>query len=740
MAFQSATAPDGMLEIETPRDLSAFVSLDAETQAHVLHLMVEGAHCGGCVRRIERALRATGQLEQARLNLTTRRLSLRWFGEAGLAGRFADLVDDLGYRTVPFDPDQLGVSDRRDERSLLMCLAIAGFGAANVMLLAVAVWAGHFDAMDATTRSLLHWFEALIALPTMLFAGRPFYSSALQALRKGHTNMDVPISLAVVLASAMSLFETIRGGEHVYFDSAVTLLFFLLIGRFLDRRARGSARAAAERLMALGATAVTLLLPDGRTRSVRPQMLERGQKVLVATGERIGIDGTIVAGISELDTSAITGETVPRRVDLGEQVFAGTINLGPPLEVAVKAAGEGTLLAEIVRLVELAEQRRGRFVAIADRIARLYAPVVHTLAAATFIGWWLIGGIGWQTSLLYGVAVLIITCPCALGLAVPAVQVIASGRLMNRGILLKSATALERFADVDHVLFDKTGTLTDGELNLIDTGYDPEDLRAAASLALNSRHPLARALVRHAPNAKALKTVEEIAGSGLRFQSNEGEWRLGRADWALGTASDDSDGPELWFVRPDHPPVRFAFHDQLRPEAVETIKALKNHGLAIELLSGDRQSAVKRLAEDVGITDWQAACKPADKAAHLEQLRVQGRKVMMVGDGLNDGPALAAAHVSLSPSTAVDLSQTMADAVFQGRSLHPVLDVIRTSRRAQRLVQQNLALSFGYNVLTIPLAVGGYVTPLVAAICMSASSILVVLNALRLSWTDRPST
>ena len=552
--------------------------------------------------------------------------------------------------------------------------------------------------------------------------------------------MDVPISLAVILVPAMSLVETIRGGGQAYFDSAVTLLFFLLIGRYLDQRARGSARSAAQRLLALGAAAVTLLLPDGRTRSVRPEQLEAGQEIVVASGERVGVDGAVMSGPGEFDTSLITGETIPQRVAIGDRVFAGTINLGAPLRLRVRAVGEGTLLAEIVRLMELAEQRRSRFVAIADRVARAYAPVVHSLALLTFLGWTLTGAAPWQTALLYAVAVLIITCPCALGLAVPAVQVLASGRLLRQGILLKSATALERFAKADMVVFDKTGTLTTGQLELVPSPVDAATLAAAAGMAKVSRHPLARALAAAAPEAPSMGGVEEIPGCGLRVARPDGEWRLGRRDWAAGVAEDEALGAELWLARPDCVPVRLAFVDRLREDAAAVVGELRRRGYAVALLSGDREPTVRRIAGELGIADWQAGCTPAGKTARLEALAAEGRRVLMVGDGLNDAPALAAAHVSLSPSTAVDIAQTAADAVFQGGRLQPVLDVIDVARRAERLVLQNFALSFSYNILAVPFAIMGYVTPLIAALAMSSSSIIVVLNSLRLTRPRRRAT
>ena len=724
-----------MSSATAPADPLPFVESIAGSNR--LHLMVDGVHCGGCVRKIEQALRAVPEVEEARVNLTTRRLTLRWRGDVSLGGSLAGLVHRLGYNAVPFDPARLQGLERDHEKRLLRCLAVAGFAAANVMLLAVSVWAGHFQGMGDATRDLLHWFEALIALPAIAFAGRPFFGSAMQVLRAGRTNMDVPISLAVILAGAMSLFETMRGGEHVYFDSAITLLFFLLIGRYLDARARGSATAAAQRLVALGAGAVTEIMEDGTTRVVRPEDLQRGARILVAMGERIGADGTLLDAAAEIDTSAITGESVPQRIAAGERVFAGTVNLGHPVEVRVIATGEGTLLAEIVRLMEHAEQKRGRFVTLADRISALYAPLVHTLAAVAFLGWWLFGGLAWQEALLIAIAVLVITCPCALGLAVPAVQVIASGRLMRQGILLKSATALERLAQVDTVVFDKTGTLTEGSLELV-SRCDRETLELAAGIAKASRHPLARALAAACPEAVALHPVKEVPGSGLIY----GEIRLGRADWAASEWQDDGDGegrrggdggegPELWLARPDQEPVRFAFSDKIRSDAAQTIDALSGRGIAVGLLSGDREPVVTEMARALGIERFHGRCSPPEKVRHLEALATGGARVMMVGDGLNDAPALAAAHVSVSPSSAVEISQTTADAVFQGSRLRPVVELLDVARAARRLVLQNLALAFTYNALTIPLAMAGLVTPLVAAIAMSTSSLLVVGNALR---------
>ncbi len=716
---------------------------DAGEGVHALSLLIEGLHCAACVWLVEAVLARTPGVVAARVNMTTRRLAVSWRAEETDATAIIAAIAALGYRVVPFDPALADSAGRERERELLRAMAVAGFAAGNVMLLSVAIWAGHVEGMGPATRTLLHWISALIALPAIAWAGRPFFRSAATALKARRLNMDVPISLAVLLAAGVSLHETMRGGPHAYFDSAVGLLFFLLIGRFLDQRARGRARSAAAHLLALAGVAVTVIEADGRRRVLPPTAVRPGMRVAVAAGDRIAVDGRVTVGTSDVDTSLIDGETVPTPVAAGARVFAGTLNLSGPLMLEVAAVGDDTLLAEIARLMEAAEGARGRHVAIADRISRMYAPVVHSLAAITFVGWWTIGGIAWQAALLNAIAVLIITCPCALALAVPTVQVVASGRLLRRGILLKSATALERLAEIDMVVFDKTGTLTEGRPELLATdGDDAAALAAAATLAGASRHPLARALMREAERqgiavaAESAASVREVPGAGLERATPAGVERLGSRDFC-GVADDDrgdaAAGPELWFARPGRPAVRFRFADRPRDDAAAVVHRLADQGIPTAILSGDRAPAVAAAAAATGIDTWQARADPATKVRRLEALAAAGHRVLMVGDGLNDAPALAAAHASMSPSTAVDLSQTAADVVFQGARLAPVAETLGIARRAGRLVRQNFAVTFVYNALTIPLAVAGFVTPLIAAIAMSASSVVVISNALRLN-------
>jgi Cu2+-exporting ATPase len=701
--------------------------------ACTLDLLVDGLHCGACVWLVEGVLRNDKRVLAGRVNLSTRRLHLRWRGDRGLANEIAGQVVRLGFRLAPFDAAIAARTQSDDERELIKALAVAGFAAANVMLLSVSVWAGHAGQMGPATRDLMHWLSAFIVLPAIAYAGLPFFRSAIGALAHGRTNMDVPISIGVILACAMSLFETVRSGPDAYFDSAITLLFFLLIGRFLDRRARGQARQTAAHLAALALRDVAVLQEDGTTARRSPTTVTPGTHILTASGERIGVDGRVVSGRSAVDQSLVTGESTPVSVGAGDQVYAGAVNLEAPLVIEAAASADRTLLAEIVRLTEAAENGRGRYVVLADRVARAYAPVVHVTAALTLAGW-IIAGAAWQTALLYAIAVLIITCPCALALAIPAVQVAATGRLMRRGVLLKSATALERLAAIDTVVFDKTGTLTQGRPALLNADETPDAaLRAAARLAKASRHPLARALAERYPAEPAASGAEEVPGGGMRLATGAGELRLGSRSFCGVSAdsSQDHDGPELWCrdAQGGHHHLRFG--DVVRTDARATLAALHARRRRLVMLSGDRPKAVAAVAAQLGIADAQAAADPAAKALRLAGLRADGRTVLMVGDGINDAPSLAAAHVSMSPASAADIAQNAADIVFSGDRLAPVVEAIDTADRAARLARQNLGFALAYNLAAVPLAIAGLVSPLLAALAMSTSSIVVVLNAIR---------
>jgi Cu2+-exporting ATPase len=723
-------------------DPAAFVRRSAKGE-ETLELMVTGASCAGCIRKIEGALTALPGVSEARLNLSTQRLRIAWRPGALKPAAIVETLDRLGYSARAFDPEAAERAVDETGRRLLRYLAVAGFAAMNIMMFSVPVWSGAGGEMGEATRTLLHWVSAAIAIPAALYAAQPFFSSAFAALKAGRANMDVPISLAVLLTLGVSVAETLQHGAHAYFDSVVMLLFFLLIGRYLDHGLRQRARTAARDLLALQAVTASRIAPDGGLSAVSASDIRVGDRLLIAAGDRAPVDGVIEDGVSELDNSMLTGETLPVPARPGDALHAGAINLTQKLIMRATARAADSTLAELARLIETGEQGRARFVRLADRAAALYVPVVHTLAALTFLGWLVgpmllrafgfdLGDAGWRSALQNAIAVLIITCPCALGLAVPAVQVVATGRLFRRGVLVKSGDALERLAEIDTVVLDKTGTLTLGKPRLVSVA--PADVLVdAASLARVSRHPLSRALVAASGPGQPASDARELPGEGIEATINGQRARLGRRAFAAPEAPDNGDGAlEMWFRLGEGAPVRFAFEDELRADAAEVIAALEARGCTVELISGDRTAAVEAAARAAGITRWRAGVRPAQKLARLQELAAQGKKTLMVGDGLNDAAALAAAHASASPGTAIEASQAAADLVFKGARLEPLIEAIDVARASRRRAFENLGFSALYNLLAAPAAMAGFVTPLIAALAMSGSSILVTANALRL--------
>ncbi|MXN65888.1 cadmium-translocating P-type ATPase [Stappia sp. GBMRC 2046] len=723
------------------RDWDSFVSMADDGSMH-MDLAVEGVTCAACMVEIERGLSGLPGVTNARLNLTSHRLSVDWSEGETAPQTIIDRLSGLGYAAHPFDPAE--VRDRGDAqgRELLRCLAVAGFAAMNIMLLSVSVWSGNATDITVETRDFFHWLSALIALPATAYAGRPFFRSAWSAINARRLNMDVPIVLGVLLALFLSIVQTLQHAEHAYFESAVMLLFFLLIGRYLDHGMRRRTRAFAENIAALKAERAARLLDDGTVREVPLSKVEPGERVLVRAGERVPLDGVVEEGVSEIDQSLVTGETALKAVGAGQTVYAGTLNASGNLTVRVTAASGETLLDEVNRLLETATQAKSAYVRLADRAAGLYAPVVHLAAGLTFAGWLLIGA-GWQQSLVVAISVLIITCPCALGLAIPAVQVVASGLLFRSGVLLNSGDAIERLADADTVVFDKTGTLTLAVPELANKDdFPPHVLEEAGRLALSSRHPLAAALAAASGAEHPLADAREEPGSGVSAFDRQGrEVRLGSAlfcgiDPAMtADRAEAQAGASLIVYRDGGGKCHvFWLQQQLREDARETIDRLKRMGLEIEILSGDRAAPVETAAKALGVTRWKAEQSPKDKISRLEELAREGRTVLMVGDGLNDAPALAAAHVSISPVTAVHISQSASDAVFLGKHLHPIADALHIAGNSKRAMVENLGFSGLYNVIAVPFAVLGFVTPLIAALAMSASSIVVTANALRLRF------
>ncbi|MBT0957741.1 cadmium-translocating P-type ATPase [Alphaproteobacteria bacterium KMM 3653] len=691
-------------------------------------LSLPGIHCAGCIAGVERTLLQTPGVRAARVNLSRKRVTIDAPGMEPEA--LIDALVAAGYDTLPMDEALLaGEASDAAGRALLLQVAVAGFAMMNVMMFSVAVWSGAAQA----TQNMFHWLAAAIAVPALAFSARVFVVSGWRALRAGRLNMDVPISLAIILATGLSLYETSQGGHRVYFDAALSLTFFLLVGRYLDHRTRQAARSASQELSALESPRALRIEADGTRRHVNVSALQVGDEILVAAGMRIPVDGLILQGSSDVDRSLLSGESLPQPASPGAALSAGEMNLSAPLTLRVTATGEDTSLRRLAALIDTAESARNRYTSLADRAAQIYAPTVHLLALVTFAGWIALGA-GFAPALNIAISVLIITCPCALGLAVPAVMTATMGRLFRHGLLVKDGTALERLAEVDTVVFDKTGTLTTGIASLSGTGLPTEHLAVLAALSQASSHPISRAIAAALPQGitpAQITAITEHPGKGISATWRGQDVRLGHAAWAAPDGGGAGPGgPALAIGR--GPATALPLTESLRTGAQEAMAQLQAMGLPVLILSGDSDAATAGIAARLGNPPYRAEVTPQDKIEQIKAMTDAGKRVLMVGDGLNDTAALAAAHASIAPAQALDASRTVSDFVLFGASLAEVPEAITTAQSARRRVLENFTIAAGYNLIAIPVAVLGFATPLSAAIAMSASSITVLLNALRM--------
>ena len=713
-------------------------------------LLIEGLHCAACVWLIENVLKKQPEVQKARINMINRKLHLQWEGNKNIGNELVKMIFNLGYRLIPFDAESLSAIEKKYDNQILKALSVAGFSAGNVMLISVALWANSSLQMGVATRNMLYWVSALIALPAIIYSGRIFVISAFKSIKSGRMNMDVPIMVAIILVSIVSIFETITKGEHAYFDSLIMLIFFLLIGRFLDFSARKKAFSITKDLMMLSGTSATIITDDNQHKIIASKNLQKDMVLNVAMGEKIAADGIIIKGESEIDTAIITGESMPKKMVVNDEVFAGMVNLGDSLQVRINKAKEETLLAKIVQMVEKIENNKSYYTKISDIVAKYYTPIIHLIAFLTFL-LWIFLGIGWHNSLLNAVAVLIVTCPCALALSIPVVQIVAAGKLLKQGILFKNKKSLKKINKVDTIIFDKTGTLTIGKPQLITAKIDDKIIQIATSMAVKSRHILSQALINNFKGKLLNFKVKEIAGKGLVANYNNEEIRLGSYKFC-------QDGFSELRVKKEFKPINrqdylnpkiindtllqiyfyyqgqiyiFNFQDQIRKDAKKIIQEL-NHKYDIIILSGDKKSNVQSVAKQLRISQYYFERTPDQKLEVLQDLKGKGKNILMIGDGINDSPALTLADVSMSPTLACDINKNIADVIFQGEKLYPVLEVINIAKKSNKIIKQNLSFALLYNLITIPFAMSGYIVPLFAALVMSCSSIIVVLNALRM--------
>lgn len=719
---------DGSPQSNSPEKEILLASRSISRGLMETNLAVPTARCAGCIRSIEGALAKLENVVEARVNLSTRRVHVKWRSDTP-PPPLLTVLSRAGYEAT-LSSLQAEAKDPEMDR-LVRATAVAGFAMMNIMLLSVSIWSG----ADKGLRDFFHVLSAILAAPVVAYSGRIFFQSAWSALKAGRTNMDVPISVGILLTFALSAYDTLQKGPHAYFDAATSLIFVLLVGRTLDHMMRRKARTAVMGLARLMPRGATVVAADGARTYTPIDSIEAGQIVLIAPGDRIPLDGMVMAGDADLDAAIVSGESAPVRAGPGTPVIAGMLNINGRIDVRVVRTIQDSFIASMIHMMEAAETGRARYRRLADRAAALYTPVVHVLAAASCIAWMLATG-SWHQAITIAVSVLVITCPCALGLAVPMVHVMAARHLFELRIALKDGSALERLAQVDTVIFDKTGTLTFGRMQVVSHTVSDDDLRAAVALASCSRHPASSAIA-SLSDAGSLKVEGfcEHPGLGIEGRIDGHAFRLGRPDWVQSGLQHDGvalakDGTCIGI---------FELSDTLRPEAQRTIADLRTRCMHVEILSGDGQEAVSAIAGRLGVEHFLYGLRPSDKVAHLEDLRRSGRRVLMIGDGLNDAPSLSAAHVSMAPGSAADIGRTAADFVFLD-GLDAIPEAIKIAARTRQLVHQNIALAVVYNVVAVPFALAGFVTPFLAAIAMSVSSITVVVNSLRLPSPLRPQS
>jgi Cu2+-exporting ATPase len=727
---------------DQPEVQRSFVTKEPRDAAEVKQasLILEGIVCAACVWLNERHVNALPGVIEFRVNYATHRAQVKWDDTLIHLSEILRAIAAIGYIAHPFDPGRQEQLYKKEKNQALRRLAVAGLGAMQVMMLAVALYAGDYQGMESRMQTFFRWVSLLIASPVVLYSARPFFTSALRDLKRMQLGMDVPVALAIGGAYLASVWATLSRSGEVYFDSATMFTFFLLAGRYLEMGARHRAGQAAEELVKLLPAMATRLTETGEE-VVAVAELTPGDRVRIKPGDSIPADGRVIEGTSSIDESLLTGESLPLTRSIHDEVVGGTVNVESPLIMEVEKVGEDTVLAAIQRLLHRAQTEKPRLAGLADRVAGMFVGVILLLALV--VGWW-----WWQhqpdEAFWIVLSMLVVTCPCALSLATPAALTAATGSLTRLGVLTTRGHALESLARASHIILDKTGTLTTGRLQLqqitlqgnLDEGAC---LRVAAALEQASEHPVARALSHAVTDAPLARDVVAVPGQGLEGLVDGVRYRIGQPGYVTELLVQSPDNivegthTEVWLASEQALLAIFSLSDSLRPGAAEAVADLRQLGLAPLLYSGDSEAAVARVAVQLGIEDFTARMRPDDKLKAMHDLQAKGALVAMVGDGVNDAPVLAGAQVSLAMGSGTQLAQASADMVLLSEHLPHLPRAVEMARATLRIIRQNLGWAVLYNLVALPLAAMGYVAPWMAAIGMSASSLIVVLNALRLN-------
>lgn len=744
-------------DLENELDVLEFISITQNNEFQI-DLMIQGLHCGACIWLIENLLKKQNNVIDVRINLTQKTLRIKWIGDKKYGNDLVKLVTKIGYKLFPADQEILNKIEEKFDNKIFKSLAVAGFGAGNIMLFSLPLWFDSNHEISGATRKLLHLLSSIIALPVLIYSGRIFFISAFNSLKVKLPNMDVPISIAIFLASIVSILQTFRGGQNVYFDSAVMLVFFLLIGRYLDFKARKKAFNIASEFSMLQ-TGFGRIEIDNKIRVLPIKELCENMILIVAVGEKIACDGLIIEGQSHIDNSLISGESIPEKVKKNSLVYGGSINLSSPLKIKITKNSQNGVLSQIIDLITNIENKKNIYIRIADKFSKYYTPIIHILALITFAFWYFYFKSNWEIALMNATAVLIITCPCALALAIPIAQTIAISNFLKRGIIMKNGESLEKINNIEYIIFDKTGSLTIGK-PILKNIYEIEDknikelnsedkkfyLKIAVSMAKFSKHPISQSLCNSFDGELDNVEVKEFSGDGLEAYFGDKKALLGSANFCkiyhenspfIAQNSQSEFLANLkCYMNFNNKNIIFTFDDELKSDAKIVVDFLKKINKKIILLSGDSENEVRRIAKITGIEKFYWQKNPLEKAQILQELSDKNINFMMIGDGLNDAPSLVLANISISFSKAVDISQNIADIIINSTKLSPIISIFLYSKNTLKIMKQNLILALIYNIFALPFAMAGYVVPLIAAIAMSSSSLLVVINSLRLNYKN----
>ncbi|NCO70599.1 MULTISPECIES: heavy metal translocating P-type ATPase metal-binding domain-containing protein [Shewanella] len=744
--YQFRSEPGNRQTALVPEQLSQYSAYDLpEVQQDFVHkqgaidstsLSIDGITCAACAWLIEHKLKPVAGVTNVLVNSTTQRALVSWDSERIQLSEILQIISKIGYQAAPYQVDEQEKQSKADSRKFLLRLGLAGFATMQVMMFALALYTGYFTDLDVQFRDYFRWVSLIFAAPVVLYSAQPFYFSALRSVLSGKLNMDVSVSIAILGAYIASCIATMQGNGEVYFESVSMFTFFLLLGRYFEQAARQKASVSSSNLHKL-VPLTAHLCHEGEITEIAAKQLTIGDIILVKPGEVIAADAEVVTGQSSVNEAMLTGEQMPISKRVLDKVYAGTINIEQPIEVRVTALGQDQLVAEIIRLQELASNNKPTIALIADRLARYFSGTVLSIAAITYVVWSFVSP---EDAFWITLSVLVATCPCALALATPTAVTCATAIFTKLGVIPRKPGIFEKLTKINHVVFDKTGTLTCGQLSIGDVqtfaGYSSvQVLSIAAAIEQGSLHPIALAFSPFYDNQHQVDTVEHHIGLGIQAIMNQQQVSIGTAQFVspdmLPISVKATQSQWIYLSIDNELIAKIEMLDKLRVDSIATVNALKAANIKLSIASGDNSGHVEFLAHKIGISDVHSGLSPQDKLALVNRLQ-QDANVAMFGDGINDAPVLAGANLSVAMGSGSAIAKNSADLILLGDHLSRFNDAIYVAKQTQRIIHQNLLWAFAYNIIILPLAVTGHVAPYIAAIGMSVSSLIVVSNSLRL--------